>query len=87
MFRSCTNYALKRTQIFHHARKSFCKPNFTKDYIKNIQKNLSDFQNTFGFDESLVEKRLETVAREKKLIRTFTVFGVLACTAGKVVED
>ncbi len=82
MFKSCTNYFLKRRQISHHFCKGFSKPNFSKEYLNELKKNLSDFQNTFGFDESLREMRIESIAREKKLVRVFTVFGIFVFTAG-----
>jgi len=85
MLRYTSNYFLKSKHITPFFHKSFCKSNFSKDYIKDLKHNLTDFQNTFGFEESLIEKRQESYAKEKKTMRLLNIFGVVAFSIGKLI--
>jgi hypothetical protein len=57
---------------------------FSKDYVKKLKDNLSDFQNEFGFDQSLTGLRLENVKREKKSIRNFNILAIAMIATSRI---
>ncbi len=85
MIRLSSNYILKNRQLSQCFSRSFTKKSFSDEYLKGIKEDLSDFQNTFGFDEVLRQKRLESIRQEKKLMRTFNVFGIMIASVGKLL--
>jgi hypothetical protein len=54
----------------------------SKNYINDLKKNLTDFQNEFGFDESLKEIRLENIKAEKRISRSYQVLVLLVVSTG-----
>jgi hypothetical protein len=56
---------------------------FSKDYLKKLKDNLSDFQNEFGFDQSLTGLRLDNIKREKKSIRNFNILAIAMITTSR----
>lgn len=86
-----TRNTLFQTRINNQIKRRFSKeeepPNretFSKSYLNDLKKNLTDFQNEFGFDESLKEIRLENIRVEKRISRSYQVLVVVVVSTGMV---
>lgn len=89
-------FFFKSPNLFKNVSFSFSSKNFenisqgekttfekvVNEYLNDINKNSTNFQNEFGFLDSLNEKRVHAAKKDSKFHRSFILIWTCLCTGG-----